>query len=40
MRVADVHGNGPDMHIAVMDVPAIRAFGIAAAGELGHGPFH
>jgi hypothetical protein len=27
-----------DMHVAIVDVPAVLALGIAAAGELGHAP--
>jgi hypothetical protein len=27
----------PGVHATIIDVPAVRAFGIAAAGEGGHG---
>jgi hypothetical protein len=36
-RAAGAARNRSDMHIAVIDVPAILAFGITAAGEGGHG---
>jgi hypothetical protein len=33
MRVADAHGNGAGVNVAVIDVPAILAVGRAAAGK-------
>jgi hypothetical protein len=36
-RDARALADGADMHVAEIDVPAIWALGIAAAGELGHG---
>ena len=33
MRVAHAHGERAGMHVAVIDVPALLAFRIAAAGE-------
>jgi hypothetical protein len=32
VRVADARGNGAGMHVAVVDVPAVGAFRISAAG--------
>jgi hypothetical protein len=38
-RAADTPCNRADMHVAKVDVPAVGTFGIATAGESGHGPF-
>jgi hypothetical protein len=38
MRTADADRDRADVHVAVIDVPAALAFGVAAAGELGHRP--
>jgi hypothetical protein len=37
-RAAGEAGNRADPHIAIEHMPAIDTFGIATAGELGHGP--
>ena len=40
MWVAGAHGDGPGLHIVVIDVPAIGAVGRSAAGKgrrFGHG---
>jgi hypothetical protein len=39
-RIAGAPANRADLHVAVIDVPAIGAFGIAAEGEGGHGPLN
>jgi hypothetical protein len=36
MRVADAQGDGAGVNVAVVDVPAVRAVGISAAGKGGH----
>ena len=36
MRTADADRDRGDVHVAVIDVPAVGAFGIASAGELGY----
>jgi hypothetical protein len=38
MRNAGKAGDRADAHVAVIDVPAVLAFGITAAGEDGHAP--
>jgi hypothetical protein len=38
MRDAGADSDRADADVSVIDVPAVLAFGIAAAGELGHGP--
>jgi hypothetical protein len=37
MRLAYAARDGADLNVTVVDVPAILAFGIAVAGEFGHG---
>jgi hypothetical protein len=34
--ISDTYGNGADVHVAVINVPAIGTLGITAAGECGH----
>ena len=36
MGNAAAHRDSADLHVAVIDVPAVAAFWIAAAGEGGH----
>jgi hypothetical protein len=38
-RDADTARDRSDMHVSVIDVPAIGAFRVSATGEGGHGPF-
>jgi hypothetical protein len=38
MRLADTARDRADMHVAEIDVPAVLAFGISAAGECRHTP--
>jgi transposase len=38
LRNAGADGDRADMDVSVIDVPAVLAFGIATAGEGGHGP--
>jgi hypothetical protein len=38
VRSAGADRDRADVDVTVIDVPAIFAFGIAAAGKLGHGP--
>jgi hypothetical protein len=35
-RTAGASRNRAHAHVAVIDVPAVAAFGIASAGEIGH----
>jgi hypothetical protein len=37
MRVADALGDGAGVNVAIIDVPAIGAVGISAAGKGWHG---
>jgi hypothetical protein len=35
-RTADAPRDGADVHVATVDVPTVRAFGVSAAGEIRH----
>jgi hypothetical protein len=37
VRIASAGRDGPDVHVTKVDVPAVLAFGVASAGEGGHG---